>query len=510
MRIAASLHREYRRHRAHWRRQGGNIVATSALLMVVLIGVLALVIDIGFLSGQRRFMQNGADAAALVAARKLAGAVSKNPNGSTFPVFFTISHAQVLAAATAIAQQNQNVGLTSRTTSFTVLIDYCVASSPAGYNYNTSTNCRVSVDSDWSTTLTNDGRPRDGTYMVRARVSSTITTFFGRTLGTNATTASARASAAILGACPLTSTGQTWPVTVWDQQDFGVNPSQLFQLWSSNPPGPNGGSWKNLLDFSPSSTWCDGTNPDYAWGQDYKPGNGPNPDQPITTLIPAGVSCTPYPGIPARNFTGTDNTWNRGAYIPDSRGSCYVGDVTSSPTVANWLATFYRGTIAVGMKIPTFENRNPGGSAGDGGANIASGIYGSPSAPTCAGTYFFQNQTAIDPDYPQWGPYRDVLVYTYDVTGPCNQNVNNATNNCYYWTPGQDNWRANGGGGPNRVKLMRILNFRIYRDYTNSNSEIWGRVISPVFPPDTPIGSCSISPGTTGPNIYGNIVRMGQ
>ena len=58
------------------REERGNFFVTTALILTVLIGMLALVIDIGFAAGQRRFMQNGADAAALAVADLLSGSVS--------------------------------------------------------------------------------------------------------------------------------------------------------------------------------------------------------------------------------------------------------------------------------------------------------------------------------------------------------------------------------------------------------------------------------------------------
>jgi hypothetical protein len=58
------------------------------------------------------------------------------------------------------------------------------------------------------------------------------------------------------------------------------------------------------------------------------------------------------------------------------------------------------------------------------------------------------------------------------------------------------------------VELIRILHFRIYRDYEVANSRIWGRVVSPVFPPSYDPAGCPID--SLGPGIYGNIVRLGD
>jgi hypothetical protein len=54
------------------RGERGQILILGALMMTVMIGFLALVIDVGNAYAQRRFVQNGADAAAVAAARLLA------------------------------------------------------------------------------------------------------------------------------------------------------------------------------------------------------------------------------------------------------------------------------------------------------------------------------------------------------------------------------------------------------------------------------------------------------
>src|SRR2546430_7621743 len=50
----------------------GQVLVMAALMMTALLGMLGLVIDVGNAYAQRRFMQNGADAAAVAAARYMA------------------------------------------------------------------------------------------------------------------------------------------------------------------------------------------------------------------------------------------------------------------------------------------------------------------------------------------------------------------------------------------------------------------------------------------------------
>lgn len=468
-------------------RQEGNLLAFTALAMVAMIGITALVVDIGFTAGQHRFMQNGADAAALAAARKLANSVSPYPAGTKpqgIPHFFGVSDATVRAAATDIADDNQNPGMTGRTTNFTVTVEYCVASSDA--SYSTAAGCPS--PNSWVAGPTGSGRVPDGTYKVRVTVTSTITTLFGGVIGKGSTTTSAQAIAVIRGVCPETvATGNAWAMTLWDQQDFGTNPNQLFMLWGSkNPPAPPGAdsNWKNVIDLSPTSRWCDGITDDYAWAQDKATMAG---------MVPSGTNCTPVPSDPSKNFTGTNTTWNRGAYTQDSRGGCYVGNSINPDNLATWTSATYGGTLAVGMKVPLYPK------PGDGGSNVSSAIYG-PANDPCSGTYFFKGVTAIDPDYPGWGRYRDVIVFTYDIpTGQGGHLYKLAGKGPFSWTDDTS------GTKMGRATLVRLLHFRIYENYDSSMSRVYGRVVSPVFPPDTNPALCG-----TGPGIYGNVVGLGS
>ncbi|HET7038077.1 MAG TPA: pilus assembly protein TadG-related protein, partial [Thermomicrobiaceae bacterium] len=439
-------------------RQDGNFMVFTAIALVAMLGITSLVIDLGFTFGQRRFMQNGADAAALAAAQMLGNSVSpysvNGPWPQNIPNFFGVTDGDVYQKALSIAQKNRNPGLTTRTTSFTVKVEYCVAIDNSHYLVD-QPGCPSPNSWVLSQGATNPAaRVPDGTYKVRVTVSSTLTTLFGGVVGKSTTSTSAQASAVILGVCPQTvATGNVFPYTLWDHQDFGTaNANTLFQLWSSNPPAPRNAdnSWKNILDFTPANKWCDGVSPDYPWAV----------DPTFAGMVPVGTSCAAGGG-----FTGTDNSWNRSQYTPDARGGCYVGNDQNPQDIATWASTGYQGTLAVGMKMPLYTQ------TGDQGNNIALAIYGKNGVPACSGTYFFNGVTATDPDHDSpsgsandWGVYRDVLVFTYDLPAADND-FTTANLNTKVWGNG-GNFNKQG-----RVTLMRILNVRIYSKYTTSNSE---------------------------------------
>ncbi|HSH79423.1 MAG TPA: pilus assembly protein TadG-related protein [Herpetosiphonaceae bacterium] len=475
MHLFTSSIRSYRRLRRRWRRENGNIIVMSALMMTVFMGMLALTIDIGFLAGQRRFMQNGADAGALAAARLLSNSVTLQQNASTkpFPTFYAIDDASVRARATDLAQRNQNVGVTTRTTNFSVLLQYCVAPNKTSYDYQ---NCP-----NWVASPTADGQVPNGTYMVRVTASSTITTLFAPAAGMSSqTSTTGNAVAMVLGACPLdTASGKLWPFTVKDTADMGTSYNTLYPLWNAG----TGGSWKNVLDLTDPSKWCNGSSPDYAWAAVVNTTITPN----RMKLVPPSVQCA------NTGLWGGDSSWNLGEFVPDPR-ACYVGNDNMDPDIANWAGGAFNGTLKTGMKLPTYKDA-PTAGGGSLGANIAKGIYGSPTPSDC-GTYFFADPDGLadpNPAYAAWGPYKDVVIFTWG--------------NPETWNSGTNTWQSCPGscsGGPNRVQLIHLYNFRIYKNYTTSNSEIWGRIIGKALPPDTTVPTCG------GPSIHGNIVRMGQ
>ncbi len=476
------------------REERGNFMVITALILTVLIGMLALVIDIGFAAGQRRFMQNGADAAALAVADLLSSSVSPYPKGGTWPHgipnYFNVSDATAQAKALEIADKNRNPGLTGRTTNFSVTVEYCVAANDNSFAPQTA-GCPS--PNHWVTGPQSNGFVPDGAYKVRVTVNSTISTIFGGAIGKSSTDSVGQATAVILGACPqVVATGNIWPVTLWNQQDFGAEPpnspgarfdsSYMFQLWSANAPRPKDApnNWKNVLDLSPSSVWCDSNPDDYSWAID--PSNA--------GMVPTGTTCT---ATSKKNGTttwpGTDTSWNRDLYAADSRGSCFTGSVAFPDDISTWLSGMFSGTLAVGMKVPIFEK---GGNEGN---NISEAITGKHGGVGCGDTYFFDGVNTVDPNHPNWGIYRDVTVFTYDVS------------NDYV---GTNQWVSNGKkNGLGRITLMQILNVRIYKDYSTPNSsEVLGLVISPTFPPDYTPQNCPAF-GTYGPGIYGNVVRLG-
>src|SRR5436190_24255725 len=75
----------------------GQALVLFALMMTAVMGMMAVGLDLGFMYGQRRLNQNGADAAALAVSRLMAKSVSFKSGGSG--LYFTMSDAQAYQQA---------------------------------------------------------------------------------------------------------------------------------------------------------------------------------------------------------------------------------------------------------------------------------------------------------------------------------------------------------------------------------------------------------------------------
>jgi len=163
-----------RRLRAEWQDEAGQNLVLVALLMVVILGITAMVLDGGYAFAQRRRMQNAADAAAMAGARELA---------------LTQDQGQAYARA----------------------VEYAV-------NYNGADSASVSVNID------------TGTVTVTATKS--FPTFFAGVLGIDELTASAMAVAGYGAVAEMTS--GVYPIAAeWQNYQYG----ETYDIYAGGGPG---------------------------------------------------------------------------------------------------------------------------------------------------------------------------------------------------------------------------------------------------------------------------------
>jgi hypothetical protein len=549
------------------RSESGQALVGFAVMLTAMMGMLALVVDLGLsIYGQRRFDQNGADAAALAAGKLLAADVS--PLGTGGAVYFGVpdtlvyqevrrlaglSHTNLGSAAPTGV--NQNIGLAGRNL-LTVTLEYKgTAEYPTQWCYSPN-GPRPVRDPAVPPCVLYEGslapRPALGQFFrVRVTVSSTVNGFFSHVIGTGDTTPAppttddapacmrpmrrsggawvpvtgvvgnttcAHAVVVVRGSSEPLITGKLIPVGTGVCQLTVDDPTvPLLQLWGSNPSGcgSNIGDWKNMIDLTAAHRWCD----------DPSGGSQSNPDYKYRRLLPRHVN---YTGPNCRFEQGGD-TWNRGNpsdssanYIPDPTRT---GDDDPARDVPFWVARGFGGTVKAGARMPTYVNVNPASGANL-GQNVALGFYCDNTVPVSgigcpgnspAGTYFFDKAHAdfknICPDkFQSFGVgCRDAGVILWDQP---------------QWATGLNNggsgWASSGAGGPDRIRVAQILNFRMYCDHATAsnpntpcnsppksvpgigsatNSTVWGRFVSPFV--GGPCPTCN-----TGPSVNGNTASL--
>jgi hypothetical protein len=487
------------------------------LLITVFFAFLALVVDSGFLYGQRRYDQNGADAAVLASAREMAVNVAPLSNDGT-TVFIDTSDATVFQtvrqygglnpsnASNAPTGTNQNSNMDSNNT-LTVSLEY--AADGSTWCYSPSGAAPPGSPGEAACTLylgTYPPLPTNNPYKVRVTVGSTTSNnllSFLQGAGNTTMATSAIATETILGSPTFLGTGSLIPTVAPDCQVAANLGDALYELWGSkgnSQCGINFGSWDSLVDLSDDSIWC----------MNYTVGR---PTYKYINLLPTGSYKVGDPNC--SQPPGWKETWNRTGFVKDNS---YPGTLVKRDDVDHWITVGFGGAITVGNNLPTYlDNSNGGG--GDLGSNVADAFYCSPpsvSADNCSDfatdTYFFaQNQSGFQ-DHCTDGfslntngsGCRDATVITWTNPLATKGAAQNATK-----------WDNNTKTNPDQIQVARLLNFRFYCDHDGSGyctsppksiqgnsgkDTVWGRFVAPFS------ASC---PGCNGgPSLNGDTVTM--
>lgn len=229
----------------------GQVLVMFALLAVVLIGFVALSIDLGITYSQRRAMQNSADASSLAAANQLAKNIVPLSDG-------TISFVMTDSGTGGVRDTVQKYFDSNKGWTPSGAVYKSPPNSPcgtAGGNYclqYLDQNGNVLANSPISTAI-----PKQ-TAMVRVYVEVDFSTLFAPVLGKPKMQVTASATAQISPvAKPASPQGNVWPMTRYAAPSStgwlpaptsNVCPNPM-EFWASNPYGYNG-NWKGLLSYS--------------------------------------------------------------------------------------------------------------------------------------------------------------------------------------------------------------------------------------------------------------------
>jgi Flp pilus assembly protein TadG len=204
-------------HRSQHKKQQGAVIPLVAVLMVVLLGFVALAIDIGYLVVTRNELQNVADASALAAGRKL-GSIYQ---GMTYEEqqAYVCDPAPIIAVA-------QEVGLSNVAATESITIN--------------SADIEIG---DWSSGVFAATLNKPNAVRVTARrdseANNPISTFFAMVLGIDTLDVSAIATAALTGQSSSAPGELELPVGIsraWFESHPGVTCGEQIKFYPTTDP----------------------------------------------------------------------------------------------------------------------------------------------------------------------------------------------------------------------------------------------------------------------------------
>ena len=528
-----------------------------AILLVVLVGVTALVVDLGFQFGQKRYDQNGADAAALAAARKLAA--SADVRSGAEDVYFLVNDSRVYDEVLEYVISNQNSKV-AEADDLVVTLEY--APTPGAWCLSPAVVARYptiafpgpvctlqTVTTATGLVFTVPPFPSaDDPYRVRVNVSSTVDPVFFQAFksliagpgaspggapagcyrapgaGPDDLTTCARAVAAVRSTTEFAGMGPLLPVTRGNCDLNSTTEGMIHALMGPHNAADCGfdnlNPWKNVLDFSPAEFWDD--------GEDY--------DYKFANLLP-----TP----------GNDKGWNRdgdnGRYKPDTTVWPATGEMRHD--FLGWVAFGFHGTIVPdnpdhndgsandrdGVKLPTYVTTHPdvGNQLGN---LIADGFYcsgkgeklGCDTDINPSGQYYFsqafsENRDPTDPFYgastqlPCDDTYGEIYAEAPKRLG-CRDATIAVWENTLEWAvkhgKNYTGWTEGIENAPDRIMPVRFVTMRIYCQEGNTpgvcdeppkvivgnadTSGVYGRYAPDVLSVCPPGKKCDKGPRVTG------------
>jgi Flp pilus assembly protein TadG len=211
------LKRKFQRRETN---ESGVSIVLFAIFLFVIIGIVALAVDIGYLLAGRNELQNAADAAALAATRKL-GSIYE-PKSYSEQQSYVCDPNDIVPVAQAAAQSNSAAGESVTVLAQDVVIGNWDASAKVlTQTYNQPDAVRVTTRRDSSV------------------VAGTISTFFARIFNIHSVPVSATATAALTGESTVAEGGLPLPLGIprrWFQNPNFCGSSINFYPPCNNEP----------------------------------------------------------------------------------------------------------------------------------------------------------------------------------------------------------------------------------------------------------------------------------
>jgi Flp pilus assembly protein TadG len=226
-----NLHEPHRRtvHLGCCANQHGVVLVFVAFLLIVLLGIAALAVDIGYVAITRNQLQNAADAAALAGAGKL-GSIY---DAQILPASLNSTEAgEVATAALTVGQENKAAGQTPNIESSDIVIGYWDP------KINTFFNAPPSFMIQNAVRVTARPSAADGIPL------GSITTFFANIFNISNVAVSATATASLTSPCDVIP-GTLSPFVISQDSPYcNANPDIVFT--ANDPLVPPCAGWQTL------------------------------------------------------------------------------------------------------------------------------------------------------------------------------------------------------------------------------------------------------------------------
>jgi hypothetical protein len=320
--------------------KSGQALVLFTLMVVVFVGFCALVVDVGRVYAERRYMQNGADAGALAATGLVAASLMPCDDNAS-GVCSGVTMNEVVQRARA--EVNANASLLANAVPYTAPIDVVVRY--ARYDFAAG-RCGTT----WATMPATSASVFGDTCKLRVEATSHWTTWFPlgvvADFNTRGAAAGANATGMIVGDETLQARGDVWPMTRRRsnmdpalQTPSSANPTPFWYSQSGNDDA-GGANWKGQISLALNSKIS-------PWSTTAAPRNQPlEGSRLFLAEKDDGWNGGRWFGLALPNLsTHGGGAWDTRANNPSVGSNFAVDD--NFVDLGNWFAYGYRGTISV-------------------------------------------------------------------------------------------------------------------------------------------------------------------
>jgi Flp pilus assembly protein TadG len=503
--------------------QSGQALILFTLMLVAFLGFCALVVDVGRVYAERRYMQNGADAGALAIGAVLSKSYAPCSAGQGCVDGVGTLMSEADAVRLAQAEADSNASLLSGFQDATHLGNYTAPIAVMVQYVRWGTTNYITMDPNSGATLPGD------TFKIRVVDQSSWTSWFplptgGADLLRKEPAQAAADAVVMIKGSDSVPTYSSWPMV---RRRSTVDPTQQrldtrtpYEFWSANVVNQvdkAGSSWKAMIDYSLYSDRFNGAGyststsrkiqaieqaraykyDTVAWPTNYDDmscNNGmtvgycgrtwdTRANTPLIGNLPPLVSADNprdpqnriYYGM--NNLSLTNQWWTKSCTeTGGTAGDCGVPDQATLDTQPNTPGHYALGAVPSDFRLDYWPAEGdwvetyPGGSLG--GGNWGTGVFAElrdyiqRHGELCAftnKTVTYKNQTVIG------GPCANVTIYLWEGAQYYNSG---GTTPATWWRP----WDASGNTPPDRVHIVDWWNFSFYLNLVDdiSNSHVVG------------------------------------